>query len=91
MNLTLVLIINPIVQGHTYNPHCDFDLKLTLPKGVDVTKIGGREILATTPFALSLIHNLFTQLKSFIHTTRNHGLFDWKTRPKINHFDIWSI
>jgi len=91
MNLTLVLIINPIVQGHTYNPHCDFDLKLTLPKGVDVTKIGGREILATTPFALSLIHNLFTQLKSFIHTTRNHGLFDWKIKQKINHFDIWSI
>ncbi len=24
-------------------------------------------------------------------TKRNHGLFDWKTRPKITHFDIWSI
>ncbi len=23
-------------------------------------------------------------------TTRYHGLFDQKTRPKINHFDIWS-
>ncbi len=24
-------------------------------------------------------------------TTRNHSLFDWKTKPKTNHFDIWSI
>jgi hypothetical protein len=24
-------------------------------------------------------------------TTRNHSLFDWKTRQKTNHFDIWSI
>jgi hypothetical protein len=24
-------------------------------------------------------------------TTRNHGLFYWKNKPKINHFDIWSI
>ncbi len=91
MNLTLVLIINPILQGHTSNPHGDFDLNLTLSKGVDVTKIGGKKILATTPFALPLIHNLFTQLKSFIDILRNHDLFDWKTKPKIKHFDIWSV
>ncbi len=24
-------------------------------------------------------------------TGRNHGLFDWKIRPKTNHFDIWSV
>jgi hypothetical protein len=24
-------------------------------------------------------------------TIRNHGLFEWKSKPKINHFDIWSI
>jgi hypothetical protein len=24
------------------------------------------------------------------HATRNHGLFNWKTKPKTNHFDIWT-
>jgi hypothetical protein len=23
--------------------------------------------------------------------TINHGLFDWKIKPKTSHFDIWSI
>jgi hypothetical protein len=76
MNLTLVLIINPILQGRTSNPHGDFDLKSTLCKGVDETKIGGKKFLATAPFALPLIHNLFTQLRSFIDIIRNHNLFD---------------
>jgi hypothetical protein len=27
-----------------------------------------------------------------VNTTRNHGLFDLlKTKPRINHLDIWSI
>ncbi len=26
-----------------------------------------------------------------IFTTRNHDLFDWKTKPRTSHFDIWSI
>jgi hypothetical protein len=76
MNLILVLIVNPILQGCTSNAHGDFDLKLTLFKGVDVTKIGSKKVLATTPFALPFIHNLFTQLRSFIDIIRNHDLFD---------------
>jgi hypothetical protein len=25
------------------------------------------------------------------NTIRNHGLFDWKTKPKTSKFDIWLI
>jgi hypothetical protein len=31
----------------------------------------------------------FYTLLTFI--TKNHGLFYWKNKPKISHFDIWSI
>jgi len=30
-------------------------------------------------------------IKFEIIVTRNHGLSNWKTKPKTNHFDIWSI
>jgi hypothetical protein len=36
------------------------------------------------------IQNIIPTYLSTYNST-NHGLFDWKIKPKANHFDIWSI